>query len=222
MMDIIRKLLRRDDRGTYIVEFAMISLPMFTLLLGAVEIGYYSYAKARTEGLLREVSRLASTGAFTTDTTTNDSDDDSEGGKEDADSGPTALELITEYIETGVQDIPGAEFDVDVRSYKSFRDIKQPEPLVSDVEPIGGTPGVGDCYIDVNDNDQWDEDIGVAGVGGAEDIVYFGLQVSYAPLFTLSKTFAGEEMAIDINAAIKNEPFANATQNASEEKCIEE
>ena len=37
--------LRQDERGSYIIEFALLSLPMMTLLMGGIELGYLAYAK---------------------------------------------------------------------------------------------------------------------------------------------------------------------------------
>ncbi len=214
---------RSDERGSYIIEFTVLVLPMMTFLLGAIEVGYYSYATAKTEGIIREVSRLSATGFFLTNEATDDSDDDEAGGEDDDATPPTSLELITEYVREQVKGIPGANFDVDVKSYQDFQDIENPEPITHDAVPLGGAPGVDDCFIDVDGNGEWTENIaGTDGVGGSEDIVYFGLAVSYEPLFSLSKTFAGDKMVIDLNAAIKNEPFGSAASYAREEVCIEE
>src|SRR5690606_22913955 len=57
--------LRRDERGSYVIEFALLCLPMMTLLMGGIELGYLAYSKSNVEGALREVTRLASTGSVT-------------------------------------------------------------------------------------------------------------------------------------------------------------
>ncbi len=220
----MKPLLRRargDQNGSYLIEFAILVLPMMTFILGAIEIGYFSYAKARVEGTLREVSRLSATGYFITDEVTSDGDDDMEGGQENDEAPPASLKLISDYIAAELQGIPGADFDVDVRSYQDFQDIENPEPITRDAEPLGGEPGDGDCFVDVDGDGEWTRDIqGIEGVGGAEDIVYFGLQVKYPPLFSLSRTFTGDYLVIDLNAGVKNEPFANAAQYARSEICI--
>ena len=218
-----KSLFRSDERGSYIIEFAIIVLPMMTFLLGAIEVGYYSYAKARTEGIIREVSRLSATGYFLTSSTTDDTDDGTAGGADDDARPPTSLELIAAYVAERINGIPGASFDVDVKSYQDFQDIENPEPITNDAIPLGGTPGVDDCFIDVDGDGQWTANIsGADGVGGSEDIVYFGLAVSYEPIFDLSKSFAGDALVIDLNAAIKNEPYGSAASYAREEICITE
>ncbi|MGB3723831.1 MAG: TadE/TadG family type IV pilus assembly protein, partial [Pacificimonas sp.] len=176
-MNILSRL-KREDGGSYIIEFAVLALPMMTMLMGAVELGYMSYTAARVEGTVREVSRLSATGYFVTDESTEDADDSSEGGEEDEDSAPTSLELIADFVAEDLAGIPGVRFDIDVRSYQDFQDIQNPEPITQDADPIGGAPGPGDCFIDVTENGVWDANIpGSVGIGGSEDIVYFGLTV---------------------------------------------
>ncbi len=190
--------LKRDERGSYIIEFAVLSLPMMTLLMGGMELGYEAYAKANIEGALREVARLASTGSAT----------------------PEELDTV---LHDRIRLMKGATIEVERKSYSSFGAVGQPEPLVSDVEPFGGEPGPGDCYLDINGNDQWDADRGSDGLGGSEDIVYYGVTVSYPMIFKLTSAVlngGASNMKISTNAVIKNEPFGNATVPTPEKKCI--
>jgi hypothetical protein len=190
--------LARDTRGSYIIEFAVLALPMMTLLMGGIELGYLAYAKANVEGALREVSRLASTGSV------------------------TAEELDT-ILYSRIGNINGATAEIDRKSYSAFGAVGQPEPLVSDVEPFGGEPGPGDCYLDINGNKQWDADRGEEGLGGSEDILYYGVTVRYPMIFKLTSSVLNEgenEMTITTNAVIKNEPFSNIANPAPEKECI--
>lgn len=187
---------RSDERGTTVIEFAFLVLPMIAFLLGAVELGVYAFARAKVEGTLREASRMSATGNAT-------------------------FADIDAFVTANIDLIPNVTVSTEAKSYKSFTNVKQPEPITSDTAPLGGTPGSGDCYTDVNDNDQWDDDIGLSGVGGSEDIVYYGVSVSYEPLFTLTKNIIDESaMKIESNAVVKNEPYGNATTYESLEKCI--
>lgn len=188
------KRLGKDQSGSYVIEWALLFLPLMTLLLGMIEYGYYAYSKARVEEALRQVSRLSATGIA------------------------ADLTAVSAALDARFEDMP-FDYNIDVKSYKDFNDVGQPEPMTSDVNN-NGSVDPGDCYIDINDNDVWDADSGVSGIGGADDIVYFGLQVSYDPIFTLSQSVFGNKMYIDANAAIKNEPYANATSYTSAEKCI--
>lgn len=190
--------LHRDERGSYIIEFALLSLPMMTLLMGGIELGYLAYAKSNVEGALREVSRLAATG------------------------GSTAEELDA-ILDAKIGQIKGAHAEIDRRSYSSFGAVGQPEPLTSDVEPLGGEPGPGDCYLDINGNEQWDADRGSDDLGNAEDILYYGVTVTYPMIFKLTSSVingGNNDMTIEANAVIKNEPFSNIEVPDPEEECI--
>lgn len=200
-MKYIRNPLRRlrcDERGSYIIEFAVLSLPMMTLLMGGIELGYLAYAKSNVEGALREVSRLATTGSTTRDE-------------------------LDAMLNARIGAIHGASADIEVKSYTDFGALGQPEPLVSDVEPFGGTPSSGDCFTDINGNGTWDADRGASGLGNAGDILYYGVTVSYPMIFKLTSTVinGGESnFTIEANAVIKNEPYSNIAVPDPEEECI--
>lgn len=187
-----------DTKGSYLVEFAMISLPLITILMGGIELGYLAFAKSNVEGALREVSRLASTG--------------------------TATEAeLDALIELKIGQIANSSSVIEKRSYSEFSDVAQPEPLVSDVEPFGGTPSVGDCYLDINDNDQWDSDQGSDGLGTSEEILFYGVTVTYPMLFGLTSTLingGNPNFTIEANAVIKNEPFGNVDTTDPVTRCI--
>lgn len=190
--------LARDTRGSYLIEFAMLSLPLTTFLMGGIELGYMAYAKSRVEGALREVSRLASTGSATQD------------------------ELDT-LLNSRISEISHATAEIERRSYSSFQDVAQPEPLVSDVEPLGGTPSVGDCFLDINGNGNWDADRGADGLGNSEEILYYGVTVTYPMLFTLTSPVLNgglDNISISANAVIKNEPFGNTLVSDPSTECI--
>ena len=190
--------LRHDERGSYIIEFALLSLPMMTLLMGGIELGYLAYAKSNVEGALREVSRLASTGS-------------------------TTAEELDDLLESRVGQIKGASVEIERKSYSAFGAVGQPEPMVSDVEPFGGEPGPGDCYLDINGNKEWDADRGAEGLGGSEDILYYGVTVTYPMIFKLPSTVINgghDSMTIEANAVIKNEPFSNLEKPAPQKECI--
>jgi hypothetical protein len=190
--------LRGDERGSYLIEFAAISLPLSVMLMSGIELGYLAYAKSHTEGALREASRLAATGSYTE-------------------------AQIDTFVKDRLKSIQHASVAIEKRSYKSFESVKQPEPLVSDVAPLGGVPSAGDCYSDVNDNGVWDEDMGDEGLGGSEDIVYYGVTVTYPVLFPLTAklvTKSGNNMVIEANAVIKNEPYGNFDAPTPTTRCI--
>lgn len=194
-----RRTLRRDQRGATTVEFALIFMTLMTMLAGALEAGNIAFVRSIVEGSLRVASRMATTGQYSS-----------------AD--------IDAYVrgQIGMVGIPAAAIVITRKSYASFDSVSHPEPVVSDVAPLGGAPGRGDCYLDLNGNGQWDSDSGNAGDGRSEDILYYGVQVSYAMLFAfLGATFGGANGHVTLNAntVVKNEPYG-PDRDPPVQKCI--
>jgi hypothetical protein len=190
--------LARNEHGTYAMEFAIISLPLFTLLMSSVELGYMAYSRSKVEGALREVARLAATGSY------------------------TAEELDEKFL-ASIDSIIDVEANITRKSYQDFEDVGDPEPLTSDVAPLGGTPSTGDCYLDINGNNAWDDDMGSDGLGESGDVLYYGVSVRYPLLFKLSAHVVNGGVTTEqivANAVIKNEPFGNEEVEDPETKCI--
>ena len=178
--------LRRDDRGSYLIEFAFLCLPMFTMIMGITELGYMSYVKSRTEGTLRSAARLTSTGELEN------------------------LSQVNAWVTDEIQKIVGAEATVSVLNYDSFDSVQKPEPFDDDSLPSGGRPNVGECFLDINANGQWDADRGSSGVGGSEDIVLYGVDVTYPMMFPLVASLVGaddQRMEVTAGTVLKNEPY---------------
>lgn len=192
--------LKRDRRGAAVVEFAFMLAPMMLMLLGGIEMGYLAYSKTVLEGAIKEASRMAATGQHSADEIT--------------------AEVRARLGRIGAD---GDHVEIVTRAYGSFEDVHKPEPLTSDVEPLGGTPGVGDCYIDLNGDEEWSEDASEAGLGASEDIVYFEVTASYPVLFNFMEGLMDAEegrKTLTANTTIKNEPFGEEREPA-EELCIE-
>lgn len=58
---LLRRFLANRD-GSFIVEFALIALPLFFLVLGVLEIGWGNFLQTRLDAAVRETSRLVMTG----------------------------------------------------------------------------------------------------------------------------------------------------------------
>ena len=191
--------LRGDRRGSAIVEFAMLFTPMMALLLGGIEAGNIAYSKSVIEGSLRVAARMATTGKF------------------------SAADIDT-YVRgrMAVIGIAGDAVTISRRAYSSFESVAKPEPLTSDVAPVGGTPSRGDCYIDLNGDRQWSADAGVSGDGQSEDILYYGVTVHYPLLFAfMAEQMGGADghLTLEANTVVKNEPFGEGRDPAVE-RCI--
>lgn len=174
-----------DERGLAAVEFALLLTPLLMFMLGAIELGFMTFSRSRVEGTLREAARMATTGDYTS-------------------SG------IDDFVKDRLRITPDAEIHIVKKAYDDFDEVGKPEPLTSDVAPQGEY-NVGDCFQDLNGNGYWDADAGLDGLGGADDIIYYEVEVKYPPLFSFVATplGLGEHVTLNANTVIRNEPFAN-------------
>ncbi len=52
-----------DKSGSTVVEFAMIALPLFFMIIGVIEIGYGNFTQSRMDAAIQSTARLIMTGA---------------------------------------------------------------------------------------------------------------------------------------------------------------
>jgi len=179
----------KNERGAAALEFAF-ALPVFLLVLvGIVEFSMVMLVSVLTEGGLREAGRYGITGQIP--------------------AGMTREERLVEIVGDhthGLIDL--SPENITFKVYDDFSHIGEAEPYVDD-SPANGQYDPGEDFTDWNDNGTWDEDVGVAGTGGAEDIVVYELNYSWEFLTPLFKAF-GDDGKINMTAslAIRNEPYA--------------
>jgi Flp pilus assembly pilin Flp len=176
--------LRRDRRGATIVEFALILPVLCTLLLGVLDLGYRSYVTSIVQGALHEAARMATVGGV-------------------------PITTIETHVQNRLQRFSNnATITVTTRSYADFTGVGIPETITSDTAPIG-TYNSGDCYEDYNGNGHYDLDRGRSGLGGAEDVVYFEVTMTYPHIVPLGR-FLGwnNNVTITQNTLLRNQPYA--------------
>lgn len=176
--------LLRDDRGTSLVEFALIAPVLLLLLLGMFEMGYNFYMQSQLQGAVQRAAR--------------DSTVHASSGKTNA---------VDARVSAAVRDIvPNATLAFTRRSYASFRDVRRVEDF-TDVDKNGSCNG-GEPFEDANGNSLWDQDRGTAGGGGARDAVLYIVRVSYprafgaAQIVGLPATFTTEATTV-----LRNQPW---------------
>lgn len=185
--------LGRDTRGATIVEFALLAIPLFAMILGGLDLGYQNYVRGLMQGALNDAARIAAVEnpVFATEGATTE-----------------------EKVENMVREIAGtvaidAEITVTEASFFDFSDIGNPEPLMTDHNGNGMFDEAdGDCWEDQNDNGTFDTDAGRAGVGGANDVVFYTARVQMPRLLPLHK-FVNVPDTIDmtLETAIRNQPY---------------
>ncbi|GAA5056289.1 hypothetical protein GCM10023208_20960 [Erythrobacter westpacificensis] len=183
--------LGRDESGVTVVEFALIAPTFLLLLLGTLDIGQMVYAQSVLNGAVQTAARDASL----------------EGGDTAA-----ADAMVLEQI-SGV--MPGVELNTSRTSYYDFADIERAEQW-NDADD-NGICNDGEAFVDENRNGQWDDDIGVSGNGGANDVVIYEVEATYTSPFRVPfMREAWGARTLSSSAIKKNQPFANQSGYSSE------
>ncbi len=181
--------LRWREQGSTAVEFAFAMPILAAALVGLVELAMIMLVTTLMEGGLREASRFGVTGFEPAGITREQ----------------RILDIIAEHT-IGLVDIGQAEITTLI--YPDFDGIGDPEPYTDD-SPANGSYDVGESFVDVNGNGQWDEDMGAAGAGDSGDIVVYRITYDWEMLTGLLDAFIGQNGAIQLtaNVAVQNEPF---------------
>lgn len=187
-------MLRRDERGSAVVEFAIIAPVMCLSLVGAFDVAHTLYMQSVLQGIVQKVGR----------------DSALEGN--DASAAQTALDNKVRAQARALAN--NATVTITRRSYKSFSKAAAAQAeAFTDTNgngrcdgPNGGTPG--EIYIDANNNSQWDSDGGFDGQGGAKDAVVYTVAITYNRMFPLYR-FVGVGNTTTVTAAttLANQPY---------------
>ena len=179
---------RSDERGSFMIEFALTAPIVITLILGIIEIGMILFTTTLLEGSLRDASRFGITGQVMTG--------------EDREA--TIIRIIDEET-LGLVDMSQATLDMLV--YPDFGSIGTGESFVD--ANGNGTYDVGETYSDTNGNGSWDEDMGVAGAGEAGDVVLYRIRYQWPFMISLIGDIVsgGDPFIISASIAVRNEPW---------------
>ena len=179
--------LRRDSKGATIIEFALILPVMCMMLLGTLDLGYRVYVSSVMQGALHDAARMATVGGVTTT-------------------------QVESFVQARLQAFSrNATITTTTRSYADYMGVKIPETITQDTVPLGAY-NHGDCFIDVNGNGTWDNDRGRTGNGGAEDVVYFEVTMTYPHIVPVAKLFGWSgTVTTTQNTVLRNQPFAGRT-----------
>lgn len=182
--------LRRDDRGAYLLELALI-LPAFLMLtMGIFDIGFAMYAKSVLTGAVEEAARAST-----------------------LESNNLSQTNIDQDVSAAVGDVANyASLAFQRTNYRSFSNVAQPENYTD--SNGNGVRNAGECFEDTNGNNNWDADQGGAGQGGADDVVIYRVTMSYDRIFPLWRMLDEQQAeSIRVTTVLRNQPFT--TQNNS-------
>jgi Flp pilus assembly protein TadG len=191
----ILRALSRNSRGVTVVEFAIVAPVMMMLLMGLCDLAYQIYAQSILNGALQKAGRDATIQGAANNTS-----------------------AIDDKVTNMVKKIAAnATFTVTRQNYASFSVIK-PEPFTD--SNGNGIRNTGECYTDVNGNSQWDQDPGIAGQGGANDVTLYTMTVTYPRLFPVAG-FLGwpSTQTISATTLLKNQPYAAQNVVVAKQVC---
>lgn len=174
-----------DRRGASAVEFAIIALPLVTLLIGFFEFAILAFAAALMESAALDAARFGATGQVP--------------------NTMTRQEKLMQIVDEGTLGlIDMDQLEVQTLIYDDFDVIGQPEGY--DDENGNGEYDPGEPYQDVNGNGTWDEDQGRAGLGSGDQIVVYKMEYPWTSLTGLMAPFT-DQIVLTSSIPVRNEPF---------------
>ncbi len=186
--------LRRDDRGSTIVEFAFVAPVLVLILLAGFDFGHRSYVTAVLQGALTDAARAASVQAPAI-----------------PGIGATLEERVENSISRQVSPIATSGFTlvVEQSNFFEFSGIGNPEKIVQDNDGDGiYDEDNGDCFSDLNENGQFDLDTGREGRGGSNDVVFYQATLTMDSLVPLANLLGGSsEYVLVAETAVRNQPW---------------
>lgn len=191
------KIFRRfadDCRGLAATEFGLLAIPFLIVVLGALDLGYQSYVRAQLQGVLNNVSRIATV--------------------ERPDFEGFAGETEEAQIESAIRDrvdliARNATYTVEQTSFSAFSTVGDPEKLLTDVDLDGTYDAAdGDCFEDANANGTFDLNSGSVGQGSANDVIFYEVTITLPRIVpVMSLIGVPSEYTIEAQAAVRNQPF---------------
>jgi Flp pilus assembly protein TadG len=194
MIARVRSLLR-DRRGGPTAEFAMTLPAVLLLVLGFGDLAYQAYLESVLTGAVQKAGRDSTIQGAATQTSQIDQN-------------------VINIVKSAA---PQATFVSSRENYDNYTEIG-PEPFTDTNH--NGVRDKGECYSDVNGNGQWDSDPGVAGQGGANDVTYYKMQVTFPRLFPFAWLIGwSQKVTISASTILKNQPYATQTVNTVTTLC---
>jgi TadE-like protein len=181
--------LRKDEKGVSAIEFAFVMPAFLFLFFGVFEFGFAFYARSVLQGAVEQAARRASLENW-------------------------AWAAIQQDVENQVKSvIPVADtntqirFEIDPTYYASYNDIQLPEDFTD--SNSNGQRDSNECFVDRNGNATYDEDVGLAGRGGAQDVVAIDAEIQYWRPFPFWTVFGFDDtQTLRVSTYLRNQPFS--------------
>ncbi|HEY0621868.1 TadE/TadG family type IV pilus assembly protein [Sphingomonas sp.] len=188
--------LPRDERGTTIVEFAIVAPVLGLLLLGAFDVAHTLYMRAALQGVVQKAARDLTLESGLNATKQNELDD-----------------KVRDQVRTLANNATVTFTRQWYRSYEHAAASKF-EPWTDTNNngtcdgPQGATPG--EPYEDTNGNGRWDATGGNLSQGGAKDAVLYTASVSYPRFFPIYNMIGGSRTTtVKASTVLRNQPYGD-------------
>jgi hypothetical protein len=196
--------LRRDARGLAATEFAFVAPIFILMLMGIFDQGFAMYIQAALHGATQEGARQASL------ENTLFSDIEAKVNRQVRNVVPTS-DPNTEIT-----------FTLDPTYYQNYNEIELPEDF-EDKTRAGVKDGIyqlDEWYVDRNGNNQRDTDVGLAGRGGAQDVVSIKASLTYRRIFPFwSLIGQPQNQVLSATTFLRNQPFSAQATRVGVRKC---
>lgn len=176
--------LRCNAAGVTSIEFALIAPVFFFFLIGSIDLAQAAYGSSVLNGAVQKAARDST--LETSNTTVADN---------------MVKGMISPIL-------PGATLTSVRTSYYDFVDVGRPEKWNDSNN--NGICDNGETYVDENENNNWDSDVGIAGNGGANDVIVYSVTVKYKTLIDvpiIPRSWINR--TLKATTIKKNQPFAN-------------
>ena len=189
----------RDREGVTIVEFAIVAPVMLTLIFGVLDLGHGLYMQSVLQGAVQSAGR--------------------DSGLEGASGSQAAIdEHVIDSVKAVMPFLDEDDIEISRSNYETFSEVGTPEDFddSNDNETYDDT----ECFTDRNGNAQWDSDVGMDGLGGADDVVHYEVTVTYSRFFPLWKLI-GLPHRTQASAAtiMRSQPFGQQASRSSVRMC---
>ena len=185
--------LRADKRGMSITEFGLIAPVFFTLLLGALDLGFSLYMQSVLQGVVQKTAR--------------------DSGLENGSVAATQTALDATVTARVKELAPNATVQITRRYFKDFSTAAQAKAENFTDTNGDGTCNAGEPYEDANNNNNWDRDGGNSGQGGAKDVVVYTADISFPRYFPMAKLI-GMSSTVNVQAVtvLANQPYGDQSK----------
>jgi Flp pilus assembly protein TadG len=188
--------LLRDRSGVSAVEFGMTAPILFLMVFGTLEMSQGFFVSTVLQGTVNSAARKSSLQTGSTTST-------------DLDAQVTQL---VKYV------APGATVTFLRKNYSELGKVGTPEDFTDTNK--NGVRDAGECFTDMNSNNTWDSDMGVTGLGGANDAVAYTVTVQYNQLFGFGKFYGlPTTQKMHVTTILKNQPYATQSTRTGTQVC---